>query len=144
MVPGEDPVLGAQMVAPVIKGIQSKGVIANAKHFVMNSQESNRHNVVEEVDERTMFEIYYPPFKAAVDAGAAREVVCRVQVCSGQHDLACLPARGRGAVGRCAHDGALSCVHGHVHTVGKVHACALLDRRIPQPEAQEWVGSNAV
>jgi beta-glucosidase len=63
------------MVAPVIKGIQSKGVIANAKHFVMNSQESNRHNVVEEVDERTMFEIYYPPFKAAVDAGVG-SVMC--------------------------------------------------------------------
>jgi beta-glucosidase len=63
MVLGEDPVLGAQMVAPVIKGIQSKGVIANAKHFVMNSQESNRHDVVEEVDERTMFEIYYPPIQ---------------------------------------------------------------------------------
>jgi beta-glucosidase len=75
MVPGEDPVLGAQMVAPVIKGIQSKGVIANAKHFVMNNQEVNRHDVVEEVDERTMFEIYYPPFKAAVDAGVGSVMV---------------------------------------------------------------------
>ena len=35
---GEDPYLGAQSVAPVIKGIQSQGVIANAKHHIGNNQ----------------------------------------------------------------------------------------------------------
>lgn len=72
---GEDPALGAAMVAPAIKGIQSQGVIANAKHYVQNNQETNRGFVSENVDERTQWEIYYPPFKAAVDAGVL-SVMC--------------------------------------------------------------------
>ena len=35
---GEDPFLGMVMVQPAVEGIQSKGVIANAKHFVNNNQ----------------------------------------------------------------------------------------------------------
>jgi beta-glucosidase-like glycosyl hydrolase len=42
---------------------------ANAKHFVENNQETNRGAVDEIVDERTRFEMYYPPFAAASKAG---------------------------------------------------------------------------
>jgi Glycosyl hydrolase family 3 N terminal domain len=49
---GEDPFLGYTMVQPVIKGIQSQGVIANAKHFMNNNQETNRQYVSANVDER--------------------------------------------------------------------------------------------
>jgi len=66
---GEDPFLGYQMVQPVIKGIQGEGVVANAKHWVNNNQETWRGDVDEEVDERTQFEMYYPPFEGAVQAG---------------------------------------------------------------------------
>ena len=45
MLSGEDPYLGYTMVQPVIKGIQSKGVVANAKHWVNNNQETNRGDV---------------------------------------------------------------------------------------------------
>ena len=38
-VSGGDPYLGYTMVQPVIKGIQSQGVIANVKHFIDNNQE---------------------------------------------------------------------------------------------------------
>ena len=38
-VSGEDPFLGYTLIAPVIKGIQSQGVIANAKHWINNNQE---------------------------------------------------------------------------------------------------------
>ena len=65
---GEDPYLGYIMVNPVIKGIQSKKVVANAKHWVMNNQETNRQSVSENVDERTRFEMYYEPFRGAVEA----------------------------------------------------------------------------
>ena len=44
-------------------------MIANAKHYVNNNQETNRGAVSENVDERTRFEIYYPPFEGAVKAG---------------------------------------------------------------------------
>ena len=65
---GEDPHLGREMVQPAVEGIQSMGVIANAKHFVLNSQETNRTTVSASVDERTRFEIYYPPFEGAIEA----------------------------------------------------------------------------
>ena len=65
---GEDPFLGAAMVAPAIEGIQSQGVVANAKHFAMNSQETHRMKDSSDVDERTRFTLYYPPFEAAIQA----------------------------------------------------------------------------
>lgn len=52
-VSGEDPYLGSRLVKPAIEGIQSKGIMANAKHFIDNSQESNRRAVSEMIDERT-------------------------------------------------------------------------------------------
>jgi beta-glucosidase len=53
------------LVAPVVRGIQSTGVIANAKHFVNNEIEDHRDLVSAQVDERTRFEIYYPPFQVS-------------------------------------------------------------------------------
>ncbi len=40
-----------------------------------NNQETHRFTVSENVDERTAFELYYPPFKGAVDAGVG-SVMC--------------------------------------------------------------------
>jgi len=65
---GEDPFLGYHMVHNVISGIQSRNVIANAKHWIMNNQESNRQHDNVVVDERTRFEMYYPPFEGAIKA----------------------------------------------------------------------------
>jgi hypothetical protein len=66
---GEDPYLGARLAAPVVTGIQSQGVMANAKHWINNEIEEDRKTVSANLDERTAFEIYYPPFEAAVQAG---------------------------------------------------------------------------
>jgi beta-glucosidase len=66
---GEDPFLGAELVGPLIKGIQSNGVMANMKHFINNNQEINRRSSSSNIDERTEFEMYYPPFKASIEAG---------------------------------------------------------------------------
>jgi beta-glucosidase len=62
----EDPFLAASMTVPYIEGVQSQGVIATVKHFALNNEEYNRHNVSADVDERTMREIYLPAFEAAV------------------------------------------------------------------------------
>lgn len=35
---GEDPVLGAAMVGPTVRGIQSNGIIATAKHYILSTQ----------------------------------------------------------------------------------------------------------
>jgi beta-glucosidase len=66
---GEDPLLSGAMAAAEIQGIQSQGVIATAKHFVCNDQETQRMLVNADVDERTRQEVYYPPFRASVRAG---------------------------------------------------------------------------
>lgn len=63
---GEDPFLASRMVVSEIKGIQSQGVIATAKHFAGNNQEYDRNNVSSDIDERTLREIYLPAFEASV------------------------------------------------------------------------------
>jgi beta-glucosidase len=66
---GEDPYLAGTIGAQHIRGIQSQGVSAGAKHFVCNDHETNRGNEMTTVDERTLHEIYFPPFLAAIRAG---------------------------------------------------------------------------
>lgn len=68
---GEDPYLAAEMVVPYIQGVQSNGVAACVKHFALNNQEVDRHTVNIDVDDRTLYEIYLPAFKAAVQKGNA-------------------------------------------------------------------------
>jgi beta-glucosidase len=68
---GEDPFLSSQIVVPYIQGVQSIGVAACVKHYALNNQESDRHTVNVNVDDRTLYEIYLPAFKAAVQQGKA-------------------------------------------------------------------------
>jgi len=63
---GEDPYLASRMAVSLIEGIQSRGVIATAKHFAVNNQEYGRMDHSSDVDERTLREIYLPAFEAAV------------------------------------------------------------------------------
>jgi beta-glucosidase len=72
---GEDPFLGGQLNPEEIKGIQAQGVWACAKHYVCNDEEENRTNVHIIVDERTLREIYLPPFEAAVKVGGVATVM---------------------------------------------------------------------
>ena len=82
---GEDPFLAGQMVAPLIQGLQSQGVLATVKHFACNNQEWDRHHVSSEVDERTLNEIYLPAFKAAVQQGKAGCVMTAYNLVNGVH-----------------------------------------------------------
>ena len=66
---GEDPKLGAVLAPRVVAALQAQRVIANGKHYVDNSQEDDRNAVTEVMDERTQWEIFYPAFQAAADAG---------------------------------------------------------------------------
>jgi len=63
---GEDPFLMARMAVEYIRGVQSQHVIATAKHYAANNQEFERTTMDEQVDERTLREIYFPAFRAAV------------------------------------------------------------------------------
>eukprot|EP01060_Flectonema_neradi_P024712 TRINITY_DN335_c16_g1_i1.p1 TRINITY_DN335_c16_g1~~TRINITY_DN335_c16_g1_i1.p1 ORF type:complete len:672 (+),score=131.14 TRINITY_DN335_c16_g1_i1:45-2060(+) len=81
---GEDPKLGATLVAPVVQAIQKKGVMANLKHFILNNQETDRTTSSSDVDERTLHEIYSPPFESAVKAGVLT-VMCSYNLINGEH-----------------------------------------------------------
>lgn len=73
---GEDPYFNGQMAVAEIKGIQSQGPIANANMYVTMNQESNRMKEDSRVDERTLEEIYIPPFAAAIRQGHVGTVMC--------------------------------------------------------------------
>jgi beta-glucosidase len=66
---GEDPFLASKMVVPYIKGVQQNGVATCVKHYALNNQETDRYRVNVNVDDRALYEIYLPAFKAAVQEG---------------------------------------------------------------------------
>lgn len=73
---GEDPYLGAAMARARVRGFQGRDysapdkIIACAKHWVAyGAAEGGRDYNTTDVSERTLREIYFPPFKAALDAG---------------------------------------------------------------------------
>ncbi|KAI0880605.1 glycoside hydrolase family 3 protein [Annulohypoxylon maeteangense] len=72
---GADPYLQGIAMAETIEGMQSVGVQANAKHYILNEQELNRETMSSNLDDRTMHEIYLWPFADAVHANVA-SVMC--------------------------------------------------------------------
>jgi len=72
---GEDPYLVSRMAVEYIRGAQAQGVASCAKHFIANDQEWKRSTINVEMDERTLREIYLPPFKAAVQEAGVLTVM---------------------------------------------------------------------
>lgn len=74
---GEDPLLGAQLGAAEVAGIQSQGVMAQVKHLAGYNGSDNVF-----IDERTLHEIYLPAFEAAARAGVA-SMMCSYNLIGG-------------------------------------------------------------
>ncbi len=72
---GEDPYLAARMGVAYVRGVQGEGVIPSVKHFAANNQEFERHRIDEKIDLRTLHEIYFPAFRAAVEEAGAWAVM---------------------------------------------------------------------
>ena len=84
---GEDPYLGSLLAAARVRGFQ-QNIFATVKHFAgYGAAEAGREYNETEISERTMREIYLPPFKAAVDAGVA-------SLMSAFNDISGVPASG--------------------------------------------------
>ena len=80
-----DPVLSGVMMAQTVQGIQSSGVIACSKHYILNEQEHFRNapqspftitqSLSSNIDDVTMHELYLWPFADAVRAGTG-SIMC--------------------------------------------------------------------
>lgn len=62
----EDPLLTGAIACAYTDGVQSQGVGVSAKHFAVNSQESDRTRVDERVSQRALREIYLRGFEMLV------------------------------------------------------------------------------
>jgi beta-glucosidase len=82
---GEDPYLAARLGVAYIKGVQGEGVIPSVKHFAVNNEEFERHRIDAHTDERTLNEIYLPPFKAAVEEANVWTVMSAYNKLNGVH-----------------------------------------------------------
>ncbi|MDU1890825.1 MAG: glycoside hydrolase family 3 C-terminal domain-containing protein [Dysgonomonas sp.] len=80
---GEDPYLAARMAVGYVKGVQGQGVMATIKHFVANNSEYDRNNISNDIDERTLHEIYFPAYKAAIQEAGVGAVMTSYNLLNG-------------------------------------------------------------
>src|SRR3954469_12828051 len=68
---GEDPFLGAAVAAAQVRGFQGEGIIAGVKHFAgYGAALGGRDYDEADVSESALWNVYFPPFAAALEAGA--------------------------------------------------------------------------
>ncbi|WP_328475450.1 glycoside hydrolase family 3 C-terminal domain-containing protein [Actinoplanes sp. NBC_00393] len=68
---GEDPYLGAAVAAAQVRGFQGAGIIAGPKHFAGYGAALGGRDYDEvNLSEYELWNVYLPPFQAAVEAGA--------------------------------------------------------------------------
>jgi beta-glucosidase len=83
---GEDPVLVGDMGVAEIDGIQSEGVMADAKHFTAYNQETARTVLDQRISLRVLQELYLAPFKAAVEQAHVASIMCAYGAVNGVND----------------------------------------------------------
>ena len=73
---GEDPFLTSVMGVSAIQGIQSAGLMADAKHLTAYTQETARARLNQSASARVLAELYDAPFRAAVTQGHVASFMC--------------------------------------------------------------------
>ena len=72
---GEDPVLSAAMGIAFVRAFEERGIITTPKHFVANVGDGGRDSYPVHINERLLEELYFPPFKKAIEWGGSRSVM---------------------------------------------------------------------
>lgn len=62
----EDPLLTSRIAVAYVRGVQSAGVAATAKHYVANDSETDRRTYDARITDQVLRELYLPPFEACV------------------------------------------------------------------------------
>ena len=84
---GEDPYLGSRVAEAMIRGYQGP-ILSCVKHFALyGASEAGRDSNTVDMSRIRMYNEYFPPYKAAVDAGAA-------SVMASFNDVDGIPATG--------------------------------------------------
>jgi beta-glucosidase len=81
---GEDPFHLGTMGVHFIDGVQ-KHVMADVKHYSLNSIEVNRFTIDIDVDERTLREVYLPHFRMCVQEARTAAVMCAYNQVNGRY-----------------------------------------------------------
>lgn len=74
--PGEDPLLAGSIAGAKIAGIQSRHVLATAKHFVINAQETGRQMLSANIEPAALAESDLLAFEYALEQGRPGAVMC--------------------------------------------------------------------
>ena len=88
----EDPLLTGKIASAYIRGVQQEGAGVSAKHFAINSQETDRTSVDERVSQRAARELYLRGFEIAVRESDPWTIMASYNKINGQfsmgsHDL---------------------------------------------------------
>ncbi|MCO6498021.1 MAG: glycoside hydrolase family 3 C-terminal domain-containing protein [Chitinophagaceae bacterium] len=81
----EDPYLTGRIGVNFVKGLQSKKVLADVKHYAANNTEFNRYKSNSILDSRTLHEIYLPAFEATVKEAGSATVMTAHNLLNGIH-----------------------------------------------------------
>jgi beta-glucosidase len=72
---GEDPYLASLMGRAFVATFERAGIVATPKHFIANVGDGGRDSYPIDRNERTLEEVFFPPFKAAIQEAGARSVM---------------------------------------------------------------------
>ena len=131
---GEDPFLTGQIGAAFIRGVQSQGVMSQAKHYV--AYDTDGTNVF--VDQQTLHEIYVAPFADAVEAGVS-SIMCSYNKINGTY--ACGNSETlRILKTELGFQGFVTSDWGATHATDFINAG--LDMEMPGPLPVSWAGPS--